>query len=308
LARVLVTGGAGFIGSHLTEELVKRGHQVRVLDNFSTGRPGNLSGLDGKIEIIRGDLRNSADVKKAVSGVEIIYHQAAFVSLPQSIENPHECYESNVSGTISLLEAARLGGARRVVLASSAAVYGATTELPQRESAQTVCLSPYAVSKLFNENLSKLYSLTFRLPVVALRYFNVYGPRQSPASQYAAVIPKFIQHLKSGQAPQVHGDGLQTRDFIYVGDAVAANLLAAESEVAGQVFNICSGIETSLLDLLKILYSLFPKAPQPQFTDPRPGDVARSVGDPGLAAKALGFQPQISLPEGLNRCVAGWQE
>jgi nucleoside-diphosphate-sugar epimerase len=307
LARVLVTGGAGFIGSHLTEMLVERGDQVRVLDNFSSGSPDNLADLEGSIELVRGDLRQRADVQKAVSRVEVIFHQAAFVSVPQSIENPRECYAINVTGTIELLEAARQAGVRRIVLASSAAVYGPPQELPQRESSQTICLSPYAASKQFNETLAKLYSLTHQLPVVALRYFNVYGPRQSPFSAYAAVIPQFIQRLQAGQAPQVFGDGKQTRDFIYISDVVRANLIAAETEsAAGQVFNICSGAETSLLDLLAVLATIFPNAPRAEFTDPRLGDVPRSLGDPSLAEKALGYRAEVPLSEGLTRCAAGW--
>ncbi|MEX2143759.1 MAG: SDR family oxidoreductase [Anaerolineales bacterium] len=305
MARVLITGGAGFIGSHLTEELVKRGDQVRVLDNFSTGKLRNLADVKDKIELIRGDLRNHADVQAAVSQVDVVFHQAAFVSVPKSIEDPRDCYEININGTVELMEAARQAGVSRVVLASSAAVYGSSTGLPLNESALTRPLSPYAASKLFAETLAQLYSAAHNLTVVALRYFNVYGPRQSPSSQYAAAIPKFIHALKTGQAPLVFGDGTQTRDFIYVSDAVRANLLAAEAAgVAGKAFNICSGAETSLLDLLKILYAQFPQAPQPEFSDPRLGDVPRSLGDPSLAARALGFRPEIALAEGLKRCVS----
>ena len=309
MARVLITGGAGFIGSHLTETLVRRGDEVRVLDNFSTGSPKNLAGLEYKFELVQGDLRNRRDVQAAVSKIELIFHQAAFVSVPRSIENPRECYEINVNGTIELLEAARQAGVRRVVLASSAAVYGSTEELPQSETAPTVCLSPYAASKQFNETLAKLYSLSHQLPAVALRYFNVYGPRQSPNSAYAAVVPQFIKRLKAGQAPLVFGDGRQTRDFIYISDVVRANLLAAEAEgAAGQVFNICSGAETSLLDLLAALTPMFPSAPQAEFADPRPGDVSRSMGDPSLANKALGFRTAVSVAEGLGHCVSEWRE
>lgn len=309
MAHVLVTGGAGFIGSHLTETLVRRGDEVRVLDNFSSGSPKNLAGLEDKIELVQGDLRNLRDVQAAVSKIDLIFHQAAFVSVPQSIEDPRECYEINVNGTIELLEAARQAGVRRVMLASSAAVYGSTKKLPQSETAPTVCLSPYAASKQFNETLAKLYTLTHQVPAVALRYFNVYGSRQSPNSAYAAVIPLFIQRLKAGQAPLVFGDGQQTRDFIYISDVVHANLLAAEAEdAAGQIFNICSGAETSLLDLLAVLIPLFPGAPQAEFADPRSGDVARSMGDPSLANKALGFRTAVSLAEGLGNCVSEWRK
>jgi UDP-glucose 4-epimerase len=307
LSRVLVTGGAGFIGSHLTEALAKRGDQVRVLDNFSTGNAENLAGLEDKIELVEGDVRNRAKVDAAVSQMELVFHQAAFVSVPQSIENPRECYSININGAIELLEAARLAGVRRVVLASSAAVYGAPEDLPQSETELTSCLSPYAASKQFNETLAKLYSLTHHLPVVALRYFNVYGPRQSPFSAYAAVIPQFIQGLKDGQAPQVYGDGRQTRDFIFISDVVRANLLAAEAEGAeGQAFNVCSGAETNLLDLLDVLAALIPNAPKATFTEARPGDVLRSLGDPSLAEATLGFRSEVSLSDGLSQCVSEW--
>lgn len=301
MARVLVTGGAGFIGSHLAQALVERGDDVRVLDNFSTGRRKNLETLEGQIEIIEGDLRDSSAVKKVVQNTDLIFHQAAFISVPESIENPRECYAVNVQGTIELLEAARVAGVKRVVLASSAAVYGASQQLPLGEDAPVECLSPYAASKLFNESLAKLYTNAYGLPVIALRYFNVYGPRQSPRSAYAAVIPKFIERMKAGQAPTVFGDGKQTRDFIFVGDVVHANLLASVHKNApGRVFNICSGKETSLLDLLAVLHNVFPGAPQAEFADPRLGDVLRSVGDPTLAKTDLGFQSQTSLEDGLQ--------
>ncbi len=307
MARVLVTGGAGFIGSHLVHALVERGDRVRVLDNFSTGKRENLAGLESHIELIEGDLLQPLDIEKALKHTEFVFHEAAFVSVPESIENPRTCYQVNVQGTIELLEASRQAGCKRVVLASSAAVYGASQDMPLREGAPPECLSPYAASKLFNETLAKLYSQAYKLPVVALRYFNVFGPRQSPGSAYAAVIPKFIESLHKGSAPIVFGDGRQTRDFIFVEDVIRANLLAAEAKnSSGGIFNICSGQETSLLDLLNVLYSLFPKSPKAKFAAPRLGDVPRSLGDPGAAA-ALGFRAQISLQAGLKRCVEAWQ-
>jgi UDP-glucose 4-epimerase len=308
MARVLVTGGAGFIGSHLVHALVARGDQVRVLDNFSTGKRENLAGLENNIELIEGDLLQPLDVEKALQHTEFVFHEAAFVSVPESIENPRICYQVNVQGTIELLEAARQANCKRLVLASSAAVYGARQDMPLRETAPSECLSPYAASKLFNETLAKLYSQTYNFPVVALRYFNVFGPRQSPSSDYAAVIPKFIDSLHQSSAPVIFGDGRQTRDFIFVEDVVRANLLATEANNApGGVFNICSGKETSLLDLLNVLYPLFPKSPKAKFAEPRLGDVPRSLGDPSSAAAALGFRPQISLQAGLKRCVEAWQ-
>ena len=308
MARVLVTGGAGFIGSHLVQALVQRGDKVRVFDNFSTGSAENLSQVAHQIELVAGDLHNRTQVREAVSGVELIFHEAAFVSVPESIENPAECYKANVQGTIEVLEAARKAGVKRIVLASSCAVYGAIPTMPLRESMPPECLSPYAASKQFNEGLAQLYSNAYRLPVVALRYFNVYGPRQSTDSDYAAVIPKFVLRLKANQSPIIYGDGSQSRDFIFVEDVVRANLLASEKEeAAGKIFNICSGTETSLIDLLSVFHSIITASPEAEFTNPRLGDIPRSVGDPDLAAQVLGFRAQVSLEEGLKRYIEAWQ-
>jgi UDP-glucose 4-epimerase len=304
MARVLITGGAGFIGSHLATALVERGDQVRVLDNFSTGKHENLAAVRDQLELLDGDLRNPEDVERAVAGIDLVFHLAAFISVPASIESPKACFDVNVRGTAALLEAARHAGVASVVLASSAAVYGARAEMPLKEEFKPECLSPYAASKQFTETLAQLYWDVYKLPIVALRFFNVYGPRQAPDSQYAAVIPKFIDHLKGNQAPIVLGDGSQTRDFIFITDVVRAMLLAAESaQGAGGAFNVCSGKETSLLDLLEVLYSLFPAAPKPQFEEARLGDVPRSLGDPQLAARLLGFEAQTHLPDGLRRSV-----
>ncbi|QYK50838.1 MAG: NAD-dependent epimerase/dehydratase family protein [Anaerolineales bacterium] len=299
MAAVLVTGGAGFIGSHLVDALLKRGDRVRVLDNFSSSAP---SRLPAEVELIQGDVQDPAAVGKAVASIETIFHQAAFISVPESIENPAACWASNVDGTLALLAAARQAGCRGVVLASSAAVYGDSLELPLTESAPAKCLSPYAASKHFNETLAQLYTLTYGLPVTALRYFNVFGPRQSPTSAYAAAIPKFITALAAGEAPTVFGDGAQGRDFIFVADVVRANLLAAEANQGG-VFNVCTGQETTLLDLLAALYPLFPNAPQAVHAAPRLGDVPRSLGDPRAAEAGLGFRAQTSLADGLRQTV-----
>jgi nucleoside-diphosphate-sugar epimerase len=308
MAKVLVTGGAGFIGSHLVHALLERGDTVRVLDNFSSGSLHNLNDVKKRVEIITGDLRNQSDLKRAVEGSELIFHEAAFISVPQSIEDPQACYEVNVQGTIDLLEAARKAGVQKVVLASSAAVYGSNSNFPLHEQLIPEALSPYAASKQFNESLAQLYTHSYHLPVAALRYFNVYGPRQSPNSDYAAVVPKFIQRLKDGKPPTVFGDGSQKRDFVYVGDIVRANLLAASlKQAAGQAFNVCSGKETSLLDLLAALYPLFSNAPQAEFAEARLGDVPRSLGDPNLAQKVLGFYAETSLQDGLRYCVEALQ-
>lgn len=302
--RVLVTGGAGFIGSHIAYALVERGDQVRILDNFSTGSLDNLAGIENKVEVLNGDLTKHADVQKAVKGIDLVFHEAAQVSVPESIEKPMDCYTINVGGTIELLQAAKAAGVKRTVIASSAAVYGEPGQLPLSESSPVETLSPYAASKYFNEVLAQVYSSAYNFPVIALRYFNVYGPRQSPRSAYAAAIPRFIDRLATGQSPTVYGDGTQTRDFIFVGDVVRANLLAAEKQgIAGKVFNVCSGSETSLLELVSILAQLFPDAAEPEFAPPRLGDVPRSVGDPRLAASKLGFNAQVSLADGLQTFV-----
>ncbi len=304
MGSALVTGGAGFIGSHIVRALLDQGKEVRVLDNFSSGKRENLEGLHGSLEIIEGDLSNPADVVKAINGVDEIYHQAAFVSVPESMQKPDVCFEVNVVGTIGLFEMARRAGVRRVVIASSAAVYGDSTALPLTEDTSLRPLSPYAVSKRVGEMYASLYTQAFGLEVVALRYFNVYGPRQRPDSMYAAAVPIFSRHLKDGEAVTVFGNGGQTRDLIFVGDVVRANLIAAEHPAAaGRVFNICTGHETRILDLLEVLLDLFPNVPQAEFSAPRPGDIYRSVGDPTLAEQILGFKAQTSLADGLKETV-----
>jgi nucleoside-diphosphate-sugar epimerase len=300
----LVTGGAGFIGSHLVRGLLARGDAVRVLDNFSTGRIENLSQLDGSLEIIEADLRDASNVAQAVRGADYVFHHAAFVSVPQSMQEPETCFAVNVRGTLNLLEAACEARVKQVVLASSAAVYGESQALPLKENTPLSVLSPYAASKQVNEVYAGLYTRGFGLPVVALRYFNVYGPRQSPESEYAAAIPIFIRCLLDGRAPTIFGDGEQSRDFIFVGDVVRANMLAAGNpKAAGGVFNICTGDEISILDLVNALSNIIPDAPPPKFGPPRPGDIYRSLGDPGQAADVLEFRPEVGLLDGLTQTV-----
>ncbi|MDK1029753.1 MAG: SDR family NAD(P)-dependent oxidoreductase [Anaerolineae bacterium] len=308
MTNYLVTGGAGFIGSHLVQTLLEEGSSVRVLDNFSSGKRENLSDLDGKLEVLEGDIRDRALLQKAVNKVDVIFHQAAFVSVPESIENPAACFEVNVVGTISLFEEALKASVKRVVVASSAAVYGSSDALPLGESAQSQSLSPYAASKRTKEVYSELYTRAFGLEVVALRYFNVYGPRQRPDSMYAAAVPIFIRRLLDGKAVIIFGDGKQTRDLINVKDVVRANLIASKHpEAPGRVFNVCTGEETRLLDLLEVLYDLFPDAQDPIFSDPRPGDIYRSVGDPNYTEQTLSFQPEVSLSKGL-KLVVEWMQ
>jgi UDP-glucose 4-epimerase len=303
MANVLVTGGAGFIGSHLVRALCERSDSVRVLDNFSTGRPENLTGLDDRLEVIEGDLRDISTLSKVVHGVETVFHLAAFVSVPQSMSDPETCFAINTGGTVSLLEAARRAGVRKVVLASSTAVYGDTEVIPTGEDSALQPLSPYAVSKQVNELYARLYTRSMNLPVVPLRFFNVYGPRQRPDSAYAAAIPIFLNRLLNGEPITIFGDGKQTRDFIFVRDVVQAMLLAAGSEAAGEAFNICTGREVSILDLLEELSGVAPRQPEVRFEGRRPGDIQRSVGNPEKAATGLGFRAQTSLADGLKQTL-----
>ncbi len=305
----LVTGGAGFIGSHIARTLLQQGVAVRVLDNFSSGRRENLvcageKDNPAKLEVLEGDLRDAAKVSEAVRGIDVVFHEAAFVSVPESMEWPDECLDVNVNGSLVLLEAARKAGVRRVVIASSAAVYGDAKDLPLREETPLRPLSPYAVSKQVDELYGGLYSRSFGLEVAVLRYFNVYGPRQNPNSAYAAVVPIFIRRLLDGAAVTIFGDGRQTRDLIYVGDVVRANLLAAQHPAAaGEVFNICTGNATSILELAKVLSGLFPGAPRPEFGAVRPGDIHASVGRPTRAESVLGFRAETVLADGLKATV-----
>lgn len=303
---VLVTGGAGFIGSHIVRGLLERGDRVRVLDNFSTGKRGSLDGLD--VEIVEADLRDASRLTEACRGVETVFHQAAFVSVPQSMQEPLDCFDVNVTGTASLLEAARKHGVKRVVFASSAAVYGDSDAYPLSEETPLRPLSPYAASKRVDEIYGQLYTASFGVEVVGLRYFNVYGPRQRPDSQYAAAVPIFIRRLLDNKPVTIFGDGGQTRDLIFVGDVVRANFAAAAHPSApGGVFNICTGNETRILDLVEILQDLFPSAPAPEFAAPRAGDIYRSIGSPQKAAETIGFRAEVSLTDGLMK-TAEWMK
>ncbi len=311
--RYLVTGGAGFIGSHIAGALLQQGASVRVLDNFSSGKRENLAaiaplGAPGALELLEGDLRYPLAVAEAVRDVDTIFHEAAFVSVPESMQRPQECFDVNVTGTCILFEQARLAGVRRVVIASSAAVYGDSDALPLSESMPSRPLSPYAAAKAANEIYAAMYTQAFGLQVAALRYFNVYGPRQRPDSMYAAAVPIFIRRRLDGMPATIFGDGKQTRDLIYVGDVVRANLAAAQQDTApGQVFNVCTGRETSLLDLLEVIDELCPGSPSPVFAEPRPGDIYKSLGNPAKAAETLGFRASTSLAEGLKSTLEWMQ-
>ena len=300
--KYLVTGGAGFIGSHISRTLLENGNKVRILDNFSSGKRENLKGQD--VEIIEGDLRDVSKVADAVKGMDIIFHEAAFVSVPESMEKPLECLDINVAGTSILFEAARKVGVKRVVVASSAAVYGDSEAYPLSEETPLRQLSPYATSKRVDEMYAELFTQQFGLEVAALRYFNVYGPRQRPDSMYAAAVPIFIRRMLDNKPITIYGDGGQTRDLINVRNVVQANLLASEHPAApGKVFNVCTGVETRLLDLLDILYELFPNAPKHIHAEPRAGDIYRSIGTPKKIVETLGFKPQVTLADGLYEAV-----
>jgi UDP-glucose 4-epimerase len=300
--KYLITGGAGFIGSHIARALLQQGADVRILDNFSSGKRENLKGLD--VELVEGDLRDASHVAKAVRDINIIFHEAAFVSVPESMEKPQECFDVNITGTSILFEAARKAGVKRAVIASSAAVYGDSEAMPLVEDTPLKQLSPYAVSKRVDEMYAQLYTNSFGFEVAALRYFNVYGPRQRPDSMYAAAVPIFIRRMLDNKPITIFGDGGQTRDLINVRDVVQANLLASRHpDAPGQIFNVCTGIETRLLDLLDILYEIFPNAPKHVHVEPRAGDIYRSIGTPSKAMNVLEFRPQVTLAEGVKEAV-----
>jgi UDP-glucose 4-epimerase len=301
MAKVLVTGGAGFIGSHLVRSLLDRGDRVRVLDNLSTGSKANLAGLE--VDFIEGDIRDATVVQECIEGVDFIFHLAAFISVAGSMEDPLACYDANLNGSLNVLMQASQAGVRRVVMASSAAVYG-ESESTVDENHPPNPLSPYAASKLAMEQAAKLFSQSFNLETVCLRFFNAYGPRQSPDSPYAAAIPKFIQVILAGEPATIHGDGKQTRDFVYVGDIVNAMLLAADGDsIDGSVFNIAGGNSVSINELVGTLQRFFPETPDPVFGPPRQGDLLFSEADISLAERALGYRPRIDLQEGLGITV-----
>ena len=303
-ARYLVTGGAGFIGSHIAEALLNSGESVCVFDNLATGRKSNLATLRGRADIVNGDLRHFDEVQAAMKGVEVIFHQGALASVPRSIADPVTSLETNVNGTHNILVAARDAGVRRIVYASSSSVYGNTLTLPKREDMPTAPMSPYAVQKLTGELLCTVFYRIYGLETVALRYFNVFGPRQDPASEYAAVIPRFLTAFLENKRPIVFGDGEQTRDFTYVANVVQANLLAATSpDAVGSVMNIGCGERVSLNTLLQVAGELLGIRVDAEYRKTRPGDVRDSLADISLAKRLLGYQPTVGFREGLARTL-----
>ena len=305
MANCLVTGGAGFIGSHLTEALLRRGDSVRVLDDLSTGRRENLAAFERDIELIIGDLRDPEVVARAVRGVDVVFHQGALPSVPRSIADPATVHDVNATGTLNVLLAARDAGVRRVVYASSSSVYGDSPTLPKREDMPIAPKSPYAASKLAGEQYCRAFAASYGMATVCLRYFNVFGPRQNPRSQYAAVVPRFIDALLDGARPVVFGDGRQSRDFTFVDNVVSANLRASLDASGTGVFNIACGQAYTLLDLLAELGRVLGVNPEPVWEPGRAGDVKHSLADIEAARRHLGYEPQVGFREGIAR-TAEW--
>jgi UDP-glucose 4-epimerase len=302
--KVLVTGGGGFIGSHIVDRLLADGHAVRVLDNFATGSRDNLLEVLPDIELVEGDIQSYERVHNAVAGREVVLHQAALPSVPRSVQDPLTSNATNVTGTLNVLLAARDSGVRRVVYASSSSIYGANPELPKHETLLPQPISPYAVAKLAGEGFCRSFSEIFGLETVALRYFNVFGPRQDPLSQYAAVIPNFVTALLDGGQPVVYGDGEQSRDFTYVGNVVEGNVLAMTAEgVAGKIYNLAAGDRTTLNELLGYIGTLVDRDVDARYEDARLGDVKHSQADVSAAKRDLGYSPKVSVEDGLRLTV-----
>lgn len=300
----VVTGGAGFIGSHLVRELVRRGERVRVLDNLSSSDLSRLASVAQDVEFMEGDVRDAEAVRRALDGAEIVLHQAAVASVPRSIAEPEATHAANITGTINVLEAARASGVRRVIFASSSAVYGNLADTPKNEGMPTVPLSPYGVQKLASEAYCRIWYSIYGLETVALRYFNVFGPDQDPQSEYAAVIPRFITAALAGNRPVIYGDGEQSRDFIYVGDVVAANLLAATHPAApGMVMNVGTGRQATLNQLITAISEALGQSIKPVYEPARAGDVRESLADISLITSTLGFTPAMTLAQGLAAAI-----
>jgi UDP-glucose 4-epimerase len=299
-----VTGGAGFIGSNIVKRLVEKDYPVRILDNFATGQRSNLEPLLNDVELVEGDIRDFWTVVKATKGIDYILHQAALPSVPRSIDNPLTTTEVNINGTLNILEASRLNDVRRVVYASSSSVYGDTPELPKKETMKTSPKSPYAITKLAGEEYCMSFYHLYGLETVAIRYFNVFGPMQNPFSQYSAVIPKFINLLKSGKNPMIYGDGLTSRDFTYIDNVVNANILACEKKnAAGNVMNIACNKAYTLNDLVEKLNSILGLEIPPTYLDEKKGDVKHSLADISKAEKLIGYKPEIDFEEGLRNTI-----
>lgn len=300
----LVTGGAGFIGSHLVTALAERGMRVRVLDNLSTGSRQNLAHLGGRIELVKGNLLDQPTVERALADVEVVYHQAALASVPRSVAKPLDSHAACVTGTLHVLDAARRAGVRRVIYAGSSSAYGNQPKLPKTETDLPNPLSPYAAAKLSGEYYCRAFTESYGLETVVIRYFNVFGPRQDPNSEYSAVIPKFVTAMLAGKKPTVFGDGRQSRDFTFIDNVVAGNLAAEHApEAVGRVFNIACGKQFSLLELVASINRVLGTNVEPQFAPPRTGDVRESLADIAAAREVLGYEPAVDFDEGLRRSI-----
>lgn len=300
----LVTGGAGFIGSHIAETLVERGDKVRVLDNLSTGHFSNMDNFRDRIEFVEGDLIDAKTVAEVVEGVDCIFHQAALASVPRSVEAPLDTNAACVTGTVTLLDAAHRAGVRRLVYAASSSAYGDQPTSSKRETDLPAPISPYGAAKVAGEYYCRAFTATYGFETVCIRYFNVFGPRQDPNSPYSAVIPRFITAMLSGSQPVIYGDGRQSRDFTFVANVVHANLLAADAKnVAGRMFNVANGRSTDLLTLIDVLNRLLGTDVKPEHAPPRPGDVRESLADISQARNLLGYEPVTDFQEGLRRSI-----
>ncbi len=307
--KYLVTGGAGFIGSNIAEELVERGYAVRIIDNFLTGKRENISSFLDKIELVEGDIRDYDACSRALDGVDFVLHQAALPSVPRSIEDPLLTNEINIKGTLNILLASREAKVKGFVFASSSSVYGDDPNLPKKEGTLGNPLSPYAISKLTGEKYCRVFSQIFGLPTVCLRYFNIFGPRQDPSSQYAAVVPNFISRMLKGESPTIFGDGEQTRDFTHVSNVVEANILASKAQgVSGEVFNIACGERTTVNSLASNLNRILKEEISPYFAEPRPGDVRDSFADMSKARKMLKYEPLVPFSKGLEETMRWYRE
>lgn len=308
MATYTITGGAGFIGSHLVEEVLRRGHSVRVVDNLSTGRRENLPAA-GAVEVVVGDVSDPAVARRAAAGATVVLHQAAIPSVPRSVEDPAASHRANVEGTLQILLAARDAGVSRLVFAGSSSVYGNAAALAKREDMRPHPLSPYALQKLVGEEYCRLFTELYGLETVVTRYFNVFGPRQSPGSPYSGVISLFIDAMLAGRSPRIYGDGEQTRDFTYVDDVVQGVLLAAERPgVAGRVLNVAAGGRVSLLDVISALQTILQTTVDPILGPPRAGDVRHSTADISEAKRLLGFEPKTTFADGLRQTVTWFRE
>ena len=306
---ILITGGAGFIGSHITEALVKRGDRVRVLDNLLTGHRANLAHLIDQIEFVEGDIRDPEQTRAAMAGVSIVYHEAAIPSVPRSVSDPQLNHDSNVQGTFNVLMAAREAGVKRVVYAASSSAYGDTEILPKQEDMIPKPLSPYAAAKLFGEYYMQVFTRVYGLETVSLRYFNVFGPRQDPGSPYSGVISKFATALLTEQTPVIYGDGEQSRDFTFIDNVVDANLRAAEApQASGHVMNLGVGRRITLNGLLEEMQKALGTNLPPEYREMRAGDVRHSLADISRAQKLIGYEPIVHLAEGLKRTMAWYKD